>query len=179
FLQQPPARIVNRPVDAVDLIRHMQTIRELRSIIEPILDGAGAPGHAIVMFANQLDVVPKLKTLAPPEREALAHDWQAAYAILQGERQALLQQLRLLHWRGRWLRRFRFLGEVCRANFDLVLLAVAIVALNLAFASRFPVLRQTRLIQGLAFALLAGVKLGLWLLSRKPLPTRQETARLR
>ena len=176
FLQQPPLRVVNRPADVADLMRHMQVIRELQNVMSPHLATDRSRGQQVLMLAQQEDVVPRLKLLTPPQREALARDWQAGYQILRGERRALRDRLRTMRRRGRCGWAIRFLGAAVRDNLDLALLGLAIIALNLAFQDRLPALWQWRSAQALAFVLLAGLKLFHWFGSRRPLQLRRRSS---
>ena len=176
FLQQPPLRVVNRPADVADLMRHMQVIRELQNVMSAHLATDRSRGQQVLMLAQQEDVVPRLKVLTPPQREALARDWQAGYQILRGERRALRDRLRTMRRRGRCGWALRFLGAAVRDNVDLALLGLAIIALNLAFQDRFPALWQWRSAQALAFVLLAGLKLFHWFGSRRPLQLRRRSS---
>jgi hypothetical protein len=176
FLQQPPLRVVNRPADVADLMRHMQVIRELQNVMSTYLATARSRGQQVLMLAQQEDVVPRLKLLTPPQREALARDWQAGYQILRGERRALRDRLRTMRRRRRCGWALRLLGAAVRDNVDLVLLGLAIIALNVAFQDRFPALWQWRSAQALAFVLLASLKLFHWFRSRRPSQLRRRSS---
>jgi hypothetical protein len=158
-------RRVSRPAEATELIRHMTAIRELVRTFPPLLGEAGQPGYLIVALARQQMIVPMLQTLLPSQREALARDWQAGHGQLLAHSRFLRQQLHMLRRRSRWQHALRASLRSLIDHPSLLLLLMALLALNLAF----PGLRELWLRQVIFFSALLGLKTLLWWLSLRPL----------
>ena len=121
FLKQEPTRVINRPVDATDLMAHMHAIRQLLHQPSSLLGNAGEAGYHVQTLARQEDIVPRLKKMSPPQRESLARDWQAGYEFLLENRRLLRQELHEHHSRGLVGRMLHFLGAAFSENVGLIL----------------------------------------------------------
>src|SRR5205807_10297675 len=72
------------------------------------------------------------------------------------------KELQALHSRSLVSRAARFLWRGLGDNFELVLGLLALVAINLAFQSSIPILRQTRLAQAVIFIAFVAFKVAWW-----------------
>jgi hypothetical protein len=132
-----PARPINRPAEATDLIRHMHAIRDLLKTFPPLLGAAGQPGYLVVSLARQQAIVPTLQTMQAEPRENLARHWQAGRTVLMEHRQHLLQELRALRRRGVFSQATRAVKDILRGGPEILLLVVAFVALDLWLVDTF------------------------------------------
>src|SRR5216683_599451 len=160
-----PARLVSRPAEATDLIHHMSVIRELLPSTPLLLGEAGHPGYLVLALARQQMIVPTLQTLLPSQREALARDWQACHALLRSVRQFLRQELRVVRSRRGWKHGLRVIGASLRDHPALLLLLLALAAVNLAN----PLIRSRWPEQLIFLVALGAIKLAFWLYSLQPL----------
>jgi hypothetical protein len=125
-------RKLSRRSEAADLIRQLNTIRELVREFPPILGRAGQPGYLVMALARQQMIVQTFQSLLPSQREVLARDWEAGYTLLTAHRQFLRQELRHLRrksWLGQGLRVVR---AVLNEHPGWILLVLALAALFVA-----------------------------------------------
>jgi len=172
-----PTRLVGRPAEATDLIHHMGVIRELLPSTTLHMGEAGHPGYLVLTLARQQMIVPTLQTLLPSQREALARDWQAGHALLRSVRQFLRQELHVVRGRRGWSHALRVIGASLRDHPGILLLLVALVAVNLAFPFILDLWKE-QVICLLGLAAIAAIKVALRLYSLQPLqipsPSRSE-----
>src|SRR5260370_28507494 len=121
-----------RPAEPTNLIHHMSGIRERLPSTPLLLGEAGHPGYLVLALARQQMIVPTVQTLLPSQREALARDWQACHALLRSVRQFLRQELRVVRSRRGCRHGLRVIGASLRDHPALLLLLLALAALNLA-----------------------------------------------
>ncbi len=160
-----PTRFVQRPSEATELIRHMQAIRELTRSSPAPLGDAGQPGYLVLSLARQEMLVPMFQTLLPSQREALTRDWQAGLHQLHGERQVLLHEVRGRRRHGPLRRVGRAFRAGLREHPSLLLLILALIALNVAF----PELRVIWPRQALAVVGLFALRMIWWWDSLRPI----------
>jgi hypothetical protein len=126
-----PTRLLHRPSEATELIRHMHAIRELLRGFPSMLGEAGQPGYLVLALARQQMIVPTLQTLLPSQREALARDWQAGHEVLKGHRQFLREELGALRRRSRWRQSLRAVWTTLSEYPGFLLFLVSLEALDL------------------------------------------------
>jgi hypothetical protein len=163
FLNQP-ARMIQRPSEATQLIRRMTLIRELLDTVRTPLGEAGQPGYLVLSLARQKLIVPMFQTLLPSQREALARDWQAGHQLLLAQREHLLDAFRVQRTRSRWLTFLRTLLAAALSSPSLLLLLALTVVLDIVF----PDLREFWLRQAISFAALLALKVLAWWVSLRP-----------
>ena len=127
-----PARKINRPAEAIELIDELTAIRVQLANFPPLLGAAGQPGYLVVSLARQHIIVPTFQTLLPSQREALARDWKAGWKLLLAHRDFLRQEVRALRRRGFLGRALRAIRTVLTDQPGMVLLLLALLALNVA-----------------------------------------------
>jgi hypothetical protein len=167
FLNQP-ARMIQRPSEATQLIGRLTLIRELLGTVSTPLGEAGRPGYLVLSLARQTLIVPMFQTLLPSQREALARDWQAGLQLLDAERRHLLDAFRAHRTRSRWLLFLRTLAAAPLSSPSLLLLLLIALGLDLAF----PELRSLWVRQLVSFAALLGLKALAWWMSLRPIRPR-------
>ena len=156
----------------MDLMAHMQAIRALLGSSPTVLGNAGQPGYHVLTLARQDDIVPRLKKLSVAQRESLARDWQAGHELLLENRHALRHQLRAMRARGLFGHTTHVLGAALRENIGLILILLAVIALNLALQDKYPEIRHWRFEQTMLFVALVCARLILWWHSYAPLKAR-------
>jgi hypothetical protein len=178
-----PARFITRPTEATELIHELTAVRTLLRAFPPLLGQAGQPGYLVLALARQQMIVPTFQTLLPSQREALARDWQAGFALLTAHRQFLREELRVHRLKGRGRRAVRAVRDSILNHPGVLLLVTALLALNLAWAP----LREAWWYQILFLLALLALRLILWwsslrltkLIRRRPAPARAQRARPR
>ena len=132
FLRDP-VRAPNTSAEQTEFVGHLQAIRELLRDYLPVLGEVDQPGSLVLALARQPMVGVMLPTLLPSQRESLARDWMAGRALLQSYRQSLRQELRSLRPSSRRKRAVRRMRITLINQLDVLLLAGALLVLNLAF----------------------------------------------
>jgi hypothetical protein len=159
-----PTRTSMRPAAATAFIRLMQALRDLLRGFPRLLGEAGQPGYLVLALARQQMIVPMLLTLLPSQREALGRDWQAGRNLLTTHLHYLRQELRTLRRRSWLARAYRVVRAALNQRSDLLLLILALAALNLAL----PELRAIWPWQTAALVLLSGLCLLWWWVTSRP-----------
>jgi hypothetical protein len=132
YLNQPK-RPLTKPSEATDLLHQMESLRELLRWSPRLVGQAGQPGYLVHALARQQIIVPTLQTLLPSQREALMRDWQAGHESLVSYLQFLRVELRELRRRNRVGRALRAVGLGIINNPGLLLLILALIAVNITF----------------------------------------------
>lgn len=132
-----PARRLTRPSEATELINQMKAIRAALERFPKLLGDAGQPGYSVVLLARQPAPVPIFQTLLPSQRETLAQHWRSGRQLLEAHREYLRREARSL-------KKKSFLGRAWRATRatvtdqpGIVLLLLALIALNIAIVRQF------------------------------------------
>jgi hypothetical protein len=167
FLNQP-ARMIQRPSEATELIGRMTVIRELLGTVATPLGEAGRPGYLVLALARQELIVPMFQTLLPSQREALARDWQAGHQLLLAERGALLEAFRAGRARSRWLVFLRTVAAAPLSSPSVLFLLAVCLTLDVLF----PEVRELWLQQVVSFAALLGLKALAGWVSLRPIRPR-------
>jgi hypothetical protein len=128
-----PRRRFKRPAEATALIQHMQALPKLIQSFPSQLGQAGQPGYLVLALARQQLIVPTLQTLLPSQRMALARDWEAGKLYLREQYRLLRDQSQHLRRRSVWSHLVRLTRSVLNNHSGLVLFAVSLLALNVAF----------------------------------------------
>ena len=127
-----PQRRITRPSEALELIEELTTLRALLRGFPPLLGTAGQPGYLVIALARMQVIVPTFQTLLDSQREALARDWEAGQKLLIEHRDFLRQELRALRKRPLLCRAFRAVRSAITDQPGMVLLLLALLALNVA-----------------------------------------------
>ncbi|MFL5244296.1 MAG: hypothetical protein ACJ8FY_19525 [Gemmataceae bacterium] len=122
-----PARRLNKPVEATELIFLLGQIRTLLRGFPPLLGKAGQPGYLVVALAKQQVIVPTYQTLLPSQRESLARDWESGQKLLQAHRDFLRLELRIMRRRSLPARMVRVVRHVVAAYPGMVLLVLGLL----------------------------------------------------
>jgi hypothetical protein len=160
-----PNRLLQRPAEATELIRHMHAVRELAEGTPHLIGQAGQPGYLVLALARQQMIVPTLQTLLLSQREALARDWKAGQDRLHQERHVLRGEVHEFRRRTKWKHGFRLMAASLLRNPGLVLVLLGWVALNLAFTD----LQRHWDVQLVIFLGLAASRLAIWRYSVEPI----------
>ncbi len=128
-----PRRRFERPAEATALIQRMQALPKLIQSFPSQLGQAGQPGYLVLALARQHLIVPTLQTLLPSQRMALARDWEAGKQYLREQYRLLRAQSHHLRRRSAWSHVVRLTRSVLNNHSGLVLFAVSLLALNVAF----------------------------------------------
>ncbi|MGH7173216.1 MAG: hypothetical protein ACRELF_13960, partial [Gemmataceae bacterium] len=126
-----PKRRLSRSADGPELIRLLDEITLLLKDFPALLGEAGQPGY-LVLALTQVDTVKVFQSFSAHQREALSRNWGAAIDLLSAHRDFLRQELRAMRQRP-------FRERLLRASWSLlvdqpgvVLLLLALLALNVA-----------------------------------------------
>jgi uncharacterized protein (DUF2236 family) len=127
-----PQRRINKPAEATDLIRQLESIRDYLQEFPPILGEAGQPGYLVLALAKQAAIVPTFQELTPAQRESLAQHWDDGRRLLLAHRTFLRQELEAIRHKS-WLGRgFRELNGLVEDHPGAVLFILGLVALTVA-----------------------------------------------
>jgi hypothetical protein len=127
-----PSKRVSKPAEATELIQDLTTVRVLLRTFPPFLGAAGQPGYLVMALARLQAIVPTFQTLLPSQRDALARDWKAGQKLLIAHRGFLRQELRSMRRRGLLAQVYRAVKTVLTDQPGMVLLLLALLALNVA-----------------------------------------------
>ena len=174
YLNQP-RRQLTKPSEATELLHQMQALKELLRRPPRLLGQAGQSGYLVLSLARQQLVVPTLQTLLPSQRDALARDWRAGQEVLIDQLGFLRSELKDYRRRNRILHWFRAAAISVLHSPGLLLLFLALVALNIAFQE---ILRAVLIYQIVSFGILAMTKMlwSWWTLRPMRLPRPQPPA---
>lgn len=126
-----PERPFNRHSDGPVLLTNFRIIRQTLPMLGHILGSPAQPGYEVVQLARQPLAVQTLRGLMPAQRQALARDWKAGFAALEGRYRQLRRMLRsgrLPQTRKFWLQ----LQLLRDQRVEVVLAVVGFVALCIA-----------------------------------------------
>jgi hypothetical protein len=126
-----PKRRLRRSTEATELIARLNEVSTLLRGFPPLLGEAGQPGY-LVLALTQLADVPSFQHFSPHQREALSRDWRSALKLLTAHRDFLRQELRAMRRRTLLQRLTRATRALVADQPGVVLLLLALVALNVA-----------------------------------------------
>jgi hypothetical protein len=132
-----PARRLTRPAEATELIKDLKDIREALEGFPRLLGEAGQPGYSVVVLARQPAPVPIFQTLLASQRDTLSAHWKGGQQFLQAHREYLRQQLQAVRRRGPLGRALRAARHAVTDQPAVVLLLLALLALNIAIWRQF------------------------------------------
>jgi hypothetical protein len=127
-----PKRRLSKPSEATELINQLKALREALEGFPALLGEAGQPGYSVVVLARQQAPVPILQTLLPGQRETLAQHWKGGYQLLKAHREYLRLEIQSLRKRGRLGRAWRAARHAVMDQPGILLLLLALIALNIA-----------------------------------------------
>jgi curved DNA-binding protein CbpA len=127
-----PKRRLSKPAEATELIGHLKAVREALEGFPALLGEAGQPGYSVVVLARQPVPVPIFQTLLPSQRETLAQHWKSGHQLLQAHRNYLRLEIQALRKRGRLGRALRAARHAITDQPGILLLLLALIALNIA-----------------------------------------------
>ncbi len=126
-----PKRRLSRSQDGPDLIRLLNELKLLLRGFPPLLGEAGQPGY-LLLALTQVDTVKVFQSFSPQQREALSRDWQNGVKLLAAHRDFLRQELRAMRRRSVGQRLLRAVWSVVVDRPGILLLLLALLALNVA-----------------------------------------------
>jgi hypothetical protein len=129
FLASPKRRPFRR-AEVAELLDGIATVRELLARFPPLLGEAGQPGY-MVLELDQIEPT-HLQKISARERETLGNDWRAGHKLLTSHRAFLREEVRQLRQRPFRDRLARALHAYVTDQPAVVLLLLALLALNIA-----------------------------------------------
>ncbi len=131
-----PKRRLGRASEVKNLLAQLEEVRGLLRGFPPLLGEAGQPGYLILTLSDMADV-PMFQGLSGQQREALSRDWKAALKLLTAHRDYLRQEIRAQRRRTLGQRLARYLRFMVADQPAVVLLLLALLALNIAIWRTF------------------------------------------
>lgn len=125
-------RLTQKP-EAIDLVRQLTIIRQQLQDFPPLLGQAGQPGYLVIALARQPEIVKTYQSLTAQQRRAYVRDWQAGLTFLAAYRLFLREELSRLRRQSRFGRMGRAVRGFITDYPGLWLLALGVVAANIAF----------------------------------------------